>query len=59
MNGREFVRKIKKLAKERGVFAEFRKERGKGDHGTLYFGQRLRSLAISIRNLKPEPFMQC
>ncbi len=56
MNGHAFVRKIKKLAKERGVFAEFCKERGKGDHGTLYFGQRFTIVGDQHKELKTGTF---
>ena len=39
-----------KAAKRRGISAEYRAERGKGSHGTLYFGQR----RTIVRNLKDE-----
>jgi len=35
MTGAEFIRKVKTLAKDRGVKCEFVPERGKGSHGTL------------------------
>ncbi|GBF78732.1 hypothetical protein AsFPU1_0121 [Aphanothece sacrum FPU1] len=38
MKGSEFIRKIKKLAKKRGIEAYVDKKRGKGSHVTLYFG---------------------
>ena len=41
MKGSEFIRKIKKLAKKRGIEAYVDKKRGKGSHVTLYFGDRL------------------
>ncbi len=50
MTGAEFVRKIKKIAKNREIPCTFAPERGKGSHGTLYYG---RSFTI-IRNLKDE-----
>jgi mRNA interferase HicA len=39
MRSAEFVRKIRKLGKARGVLVEFVAERGKGSHGTLYYGE--------------------
>jgi mRNA interferase HicA len=39
MKGSEFIRKVKKLAKERGIEAYVDKKRGKGSHVTLYFGE--------------------
>ncbi|MFO7751430.1 MAG: type II toxin-antitoxin system HicA family toxin [Desulfobacteraceae bacterium] len=38
MNGSEFIKKIKKLGKQRGVSVRFTVNRGKGSHGTLYYG---------------------
>lgn len=50
MKGSEFVRKIKNLAKEKGIECTLIKERGKGSHSTLYFGSR----RTVVRNLKDE-----
>ncbi len=50
MKGSELVRRIRKIAKKRGVTVEFIPERGKGSHGTLYFGSQF----TVIRNLKDE-----
>lgn len=50
MKGSEFVRHIRKIAKKRGVTVEFIPVRGKGSHGTLYFGSQF----TVIRNLKDE-----
>ena len=38
MTGNEFIRKVKKLGKERGVTVQFVARRGKGSHGTLFYG---------------------
>ncbi len=40
MKGSEFVRKLQKLGKQRGIDVRFVAERGKGSHGTLYYGER-------------------
>ena len=40
MTGSEFIRRIRKLGRQRGIKVEFVPERGKGSHGTLYFGER-------------------
>lgn len=50
MCGNEFVDKVKKLGKARGVAVEFKAERGKGSHGMSYFGDR----RTTVRNLKDE-----
>lgn len=50
MKGAEFVRRVRKLGKRLGVSVEVDLERGKGSHGTLYFGSRF----TVIRDLKDE-----
>lgn len=53
VTGREFVRKVKKLGRRRGVPVEFVEERGKGSHGTLYFGDRVTIIKHRAAELKP------
>jgi mRNA interferase HicA len=50
MRGNEFIKKIQKLAKKRGIFSKVDSSRGKGSHVTLYFGERL----TTVRNPKDE-----
>lgn len=50
MKGSEFIRRVKKLARERGIEARVDKKRGKGSHVTLYFGGRF----TIVRNPKDE-----
>jgi len=50
MKGIDFIRKIKKLAKERGLKCTVDKMRGKGWHVTLYF-ENMRTI---VRNPKDE-----
>jgi mRNA interferase HicA len=40
MTGAEFIRAIRKLGRRRGVEVRFVTRRGKGSHGTLYWGDR-------------------
>ena len=40
MTGAEFIRAIRKLGRRRGVDVRFVTRRGKGSHGTLYWGDR-------------------
>lgn len=40
MRGSEFIKKVKKLAKKRGIKSYVDKKRGKGSHVTLYFGKK-------------------
>ncbi len=40
MNGNEFRRLIRKLARERDLNYQFDRHHGKGSHGTLYLGNR-------------------
>jgi mRNA interferase HicA len=50
MTGNEFVKKLKKLARERGVECKIDQKRGKGTHVTLYFGNKF----TILRNPKDE-----
>ncbi len=38
MNGAEFLRRLRKTGKRRGVAVRFVATRGKGSHGTVFFG---------------------
>jgi mRNA interferase HicA len=40
MTGNELLRKLRKVAKQRGLEYRFVTERGKGSHGTVYIGSR-------------------
>lgn len=44
MKGAEFLRKLKDMARKRGVQVSFDKKHGKGSHGTLYYGRRRTTL---------------
>ena len=38
MNGNELLKKLKQLGKQNNVTVRFETKRGKGSHGTLYYG---------------------
>ncbi len=40
MTGREFIARVRGLGRKRGVVVSFHPERGKGSHGTLFYGGR-------------------
>ena len=50
MKGAEFLRKLKSLARYRGVEMSFDRKHGKGSHGTLYYGDR----RTTLKDLKKE-----
>ena len=50
MKGSEFIKKVKKLAKAKGLKFEIDSSRGKGSHITLYYGEKY----TVVRNLKDE-----
>ena len=50
MTGREFIRKVSKLARKNGVKVKYVTRRGKGSHGTFFYGSHF----TIIRNLKDE-----
>ncbi len=53
MNGDEFLRRIWRLGKERGIKVEFDKRHGKGSHGTLYYGDRKTTLKDRRKEIGP------
>jgi mRNA interferase HicA len=50
MTGAEFIRKIKILGNRNGISVQFVARRGKGSHGTLFYGSRF----TIVRNPKDE-----
>jgi mRNA interferase HicA len=40
MNGNEFLKRVKRYAKQNELIYRFEKHRGKGSHGTLYVGEK-------------------
>lgn len=40
VTGAEFIRAVRRLGRRRGIEVRFVTRRGKGSHGTLYFGDR-------------------
>ena len=53
MNGREFVARVRRLGRRRGVAVVFDPEQGKGSHGMLRYGTRATTVPDLRRNLKP------
>ena len=53
VTGAEFVRKVKKVGRRNGVLVEFIAERGKGSHGTLYYGTRRTTVKHRQAELSP------
>jgi len=53
MNGKELLRKIKKLAKERGKNFEIFKGHGKGSHGTLKYGENKTTIKDPKKEIGP------
>jgi len=40
MKGSEFIKRVRKFGKENNKKVRFVKSRGKGSHGTLYYGDK-------------------
>ncbi len=53
MNGKELLRKIKKLAKEKGKHFEIFKAHGKGSHGTLKYGDNKTTIKDPKKEIGP------
>ena len=53
VNGAELVRKLKRLAKLRGVYCAYEPRHGKGSHGQLLFADRLTTIKDPKREIGP------
>ena len=53
VTGAEFLRKLKAIAGRRGIDMRLDHKRGKGSHGTLYFGAGRTILPDLKRELEP------
>jgi len=49
----ELLRRLRRLGSQRGVAIRFEEERGKGRHGTLYFGNRFTVLKDRRAEIRP------
>jgi mRNA interferase HicA len=52
MKGSELLRRLKKHGRHIGLEVRFVAERGKGSHGTLYFGERFAVMPNLQQELK-------
>jgi mRNA interferase HicA len=53
MNGGEFERLVRRLARRRGVSVNFDRGHGKGSHGRLYYGDRFTTLKDRKKEIGP------
>jgi predicted RNA binding protein YcfA (HicA-like mRNA interferase family) len=53
VNGSEFIRAIKKLAKDRGVTVREDENRGKGSHMRFWYGERWTTVKDRKKELGP------
>ena len=53
VDGTELIRKLRNLAKERGVRFEYEPRRGKGSHGRLLLGERLTTVKDPKKEISP------
>ena len=49
VTGNDLIRRVKRLGKKRGVEVVFVARRGKGSHGTLFYGSRF-AVIPSLKN---------
>ena len=53
MKGNEFIARVRKLGRERGVPVRIDTERGRGSHITLYYGGHFTVVKDRRKNLNP------
>ena len=53
MNGHEFIRRVSKVGKSKGVAVRFEARRGKGNHGRLYYGGKFTTVKDRRKEISP------
>ena len=53
MTGDEFVRRVRRLGRERGIPVRFEPRKGKGSHGRLYMGDCFTTVKNRRKELSP------
>ena len=53
MTGDEFVRRVRRLGRERGVAVRFESRKGKGSHGRLHYGDRFATVKDRRKEIGP------
>lgn len=53
MTGNEFVRRVRRLGRRRGVAVRFEARTGKGSHGRLYYGECFTTLKDRRKEIGP------
>lgn len=56
MNGREFIRRVRKLGRKNGLVTGLDAQRGKGSHVTLYYGDRYTVAPGRKKDIRPGLF---
>lgn len=53
MNGQELLRRLRRIARQRGLHLRLVRERGKGRHATLYLGDRFTIMKDRRKEIGP------
>ena len=53
MNGNEFVKRIKRLGKERNIAVRFKPRKGKGSHGRSHYGDHFTTVKDRRKEIGP------
>lgn len=53
MNGAELMRKLRRLARQRGIAFAYEARAGKGSHGRILFGDRLATMKDPKKEIGP------
>lgn len=59
MTGNEFIRKVRRLGRKNGMQVTFVPRRGKGSHGTLFYGSRFTVVRNPGTNSRPARYTLC
>jgi len=54
VNGAEFIKMVRRIAKQNGIAVRLVVRRGKGSHGRLYYGDRFTTIKDRKKEIGPE-----
>lgn len=59
MTGGDFIRRVGKLGRKRGIHVRFESRKGKGSHGRIYYGDVLQQSKTAEKKLGRGSLLQC
>ncbi len=59
MTGGDFIRRVGKLGRKRGIHVRFESRKGKGSHGRIFYGDRFTTVKDRRKEIGRGSLLQC